>query len=241
MLRGAGPREAVRILRSVPPERVSVLLTEMETAEVARLIVAAGGDQTADMLRSVPAERFAPIIRCMSMRELANLVGAVPPELAARCLEAVTARAAVEVISELPEPDQARLVDLIEAQHRGDVSQALYERNAQESVVRIATRVSWLNQATCDLLAVAMNQTFQVAVRHRRVPPFTLDDIDSVLSTAAWATIAGLIVLTNVPPDTNADQRLRQVRSSGRLVDVLRWTDRRDDGTLKRTIVRMVG
>jgi hypothetical protein len=239
ILKGAGPAEAARILLSIPVDRISLLLAEMEPSDVTGLLVAAGPDQKEDLLAALETDRVPSIIRYLSLRQLVDLAEALSPETAARCLETLPAPVAAGVIGELPGPIQERLLDLVNARLRDEVMLALYQRSAQESIVRIASTVSWLDQTSCDLLAVVLDGRFQIAVRYRYQSPFVDADVDGAVSGAAWQQIAGLVVLTNVVLAASARGRANDVRLSGRRVALLRWNDRRDDGELKRALARM--
>ena len=211
----------------------------MDPADVTRLLVAAGPDQKEDLLEALAADRIPSIVANLSTPQLVDLTTTLSPETAAGCLGTVPAHVAAGVMWELPQAIQARLLDLVDARLRGEIILARYERSAQESIVRIASAVSWLDQTACDLLAVALNRTFQVAVRYRDRWPFTDVDVDGVVSGAAWRRIAGLVVLTNFLPSESARSRANDIRRSGRRVELLRWTDSRDVGELKRLLARM--
>jgi hypothetical protein len=121
------------------------------------------------------------------------------------------------------------------------LGQAMYERQARESVVRAAPNVSWLDQSSCDIAADLFGRRVHVAIRF--VPETGLLQVDVVRAVrhADWMGIAGMLVVTNAAPAEPALLEAKHQQQAGRRVELIRWADRRDDGVLKRTLVRLAG
>jgi hypothetical protein len=68
---------------------------------------------------------------------------------------------------------------------------------------------------------------------------FTASDLRGVVAGTDWRHIAGLVVTTNASVDPDVGAALREARQHGFLVEAVAWQDERDDGVLKRILVRL--
>lgn len=240
LLTSAKPAQAAGILLSMTPDRVAVLLTELDPAHTARILLAAR-DRRADVFMAIPAEQVPQVLAHLSMPQFVELLVAVPPPAAAQLLRDRPPRWAADILSELPPETSTRLRAILTEDQSEAFSSAVYERRAAESVVGIATRVSWSDQRACDLLAEVFGKQVHIAVRYLPRAPLTASDVDLAASYAHWGHIVGLVLLTNVALDDSGSQQARAFTRSGRPLEALRWIDERDDGAFKRALVRLAG
>ena len=239
LLKSATPAQAVGTLLSMTADRIAILLTEMEPAHIARLLLAAKADQKAGLFAAIPAERAPLVLQELSMPQFADFLSGIPTQTAAQLLLAGPPRWAADVLTELPAEIRARLQAMMTGDQPEELSTAVYERGVADSIVRIAARVSWFDQRTCDLLAEVFGRIVHVAVRYRARDSLTDTEIHEAATRANWRDIAGLVVVTNLALADSAAGHARAICRTGRALELLRWIDEQDDGALKRVLVRL--
>jgi MgtE intracellular N domain len=239
MLRAIRPAQALGVLASMPIDRITHVMTHMEPADLAAMMFALDPRKQVELLEMVPADRRLLIFNELSMRQLADLLPMATTDIAAQILAGVSISAAAELLSDISSDVAARLLPLLPDGHT--VLQAMYERQARESVVRAAPKVSWLNQNTCDLAADVFGRRIYVAIRFLPDPSPIQLDIDRAAGSADWTSIAGMLVVTNRRPGEPALLQAARQQLAGHHVELLRWIDQRDDGALKRALVKLGG
>ncbi len=239
MLKAARPAQALGILSAMPFDRVTHVTTSIEPADLTAMMLALPPDQQVELLTMIPAERRLLIFSRLSMRQFADLLPVVTPDIAAQMLADVSTATAAELLSDMPPNAAARLLPLLP---RGNtVVQTMYELRARESIVRAARNVSWLDQSSCDLAADVFGRRVQVAIRFLPDPFPVHVDVDRAASHADWRTIDGMLVVTNVRPGELALLQVKHQQQAGRRLELVHWVDQRDDGLLKRALVRLAG
>jgi MgtE intracellular N domain len=237
MLKAAKPAQAFGVLSSMPIDRITHVMTSMEPADLTAMLLALRPRQQVEFLAMIPPERRPLIFSRLSMGQFADLLPAVTPEIAAQMLADVSTAAAAELLSDMPPNAAARLVPLLP---RGSaVVQAMYEIQARESVVRAAPNVSWLDQGSRDLAADVFGRRVQVAIRFLPETSSMPVDVDRAVGHADWGSIAGMLIVTNLRPGEPALLQVKHQQQAGRPVELVRWLDQRDDGVLKRALVRL--
>jgi hypothetical protein len=239
MLKATRPTQALGVLESMPSDRVTHVMTHMTPADLTAIMLALNPRQQAELLSMAPAERHPLIFSELNMRQFADLLQAVTPGIAAQMLAGVSTTYAAEVLSDVSPDSANRLLSLLP--QADTVVRALYEWQARDSVVRAARNVSWLDHRTCDLAADLFGRRVHVAIRFLPDPSAMQIDVDSTARHADWASIAGLLVVTNVIPGEEALLQARRQRKEGYRVELVQWVDRDDDSPLKRALVRLAG
>lgn len=240
LLNSTSPAQAVSTIFSMTADRIAVLLTEMDPAHIARMLVAASGQRKADLFAAIPPDRASLVLQELSVPQFASFLSAVPAQMGAQVLHAGSPRWAAHILRELPPETRSQLLSAT-TNHTEEFSSAVYERGVTESIVRIVARASWLDQRTCDLLAEVFDKNVHIAVRYQAGEFLTGAEVDEVAARADWRYIAGLVVVTNAALADSAEEQAKAIQYSGRELKLLHWTDERDDGALKRALVRLAG
>jgi hypothetical protein len=175
------------------------------------------------------------------VHQLADVVTVLPIDVAVRLVRDMSPRAAADLLLEIPTQRRASLQDAMTPSRPDEFAATVYQRQAEESILRIATRASWLDQEAGSLLSEVFGRTVQVMIRYRPDPVFTEVDLHAAAQAADWRRIVGLVVLTNAAPTPGVAVLIRELRAVGHVVDVVPWIDDRDDGSFKRALVRLVG
>jgi hypothetical protein len=91
------------------------------------------------------------------------------------------------------------------------------------------------------MVAEVFGRPVQVVAWDRPGKVFGQPDLSAAIGTVDWRQIAALLVVTNATLDPALPGAVREARSAGYAVEPVQWLDDRDDGTLKRILVRLVG
>jgi hypothetical protein len=90
-----------------------------------------------------------------------------------------------------------------------------------------------------SLLTEVFGRPVQILVKDRPAGSFANADLRGAIGATDWRRIAGLVIVTNAVLDPGLPAALRDARQHGFVVEVVHWEDERDDGALKRTLVRL--
>jgi MgtE intracellular N domain len=237
----AGANQAANMLLGMPAVQIRAVLNDLGPAEVARVVVGAHPDRKADLLGIIGSDRMPAVLSRLTVHQLADVVSVLPIEVAVRLVHDMSPRAAADLLLEIPTQRRAALQEAMTPSRPDEFAATVYQRHAEDSILRIATRVSWLDQSTGSLLTEVLGRPVQVTIRYRADPVFSEIDLHSAAQAADWRRIVGLVVLTNAEPVPGIALMIRDLRTMGHAIEVVPWLDDRDDGLFKRALVRLAG
>jgi hypothetical protein len=240
MLNSVGAAQGADTLLSMPGDRIEVLMNEMTPAEVGRLLDGARTDRKGDLLAVIGPHRAPAILSRFTIHQLADLVSSLPLQGAVDLLRSMSPHAAADLLLEIPTQRRMMLQEVLVPSQPEQFTSAVYHREVEQSMLQIATRISWLDQVAGALLAEVMGRPFQIMVRHRPDASFTGDDLRIVASLVDWRRVVGAVVLTNAAPADSVAPAIRELRQYGQAIDVVRWHNDGDDGQFKRALVRLI-
>ena len=116
-----------------------------------------------------------------------------------------------------------------------------YLTMVEQAVRRVAGSVAWVDPRTGSLLAQVFGRPVLVVASRPRGSVLTAEQFNRVAAATDWRLVAGLVVLSELPPDPDVGAVVREARQRGFAVDAVQWQDERDDGVLKRVLVRLAG
>jgi hypothetical protein len=241
MLNSAGAAQGADTLLAMPADRIEVLIDEMTPTEVGRLLAGARADRKADLLSAIGPYRAPSILALFTVHQLADLVSSLPMPAAVNLVRSMNPHAAADMLMEIP--TQQRLIlqeEVLAPQQPQDLTSTAYHREVEESVSRIATQVTWLDQPGGHLLAEVMGRPLEIVMRHMPEAPFDGDDVRAAAGRVDWRRAVGALVLTNATPTDTVSPVIRELREHGHPINVVRWLNEGDDGILKRALVRLV-
>jgi hypothetical protein len=231
---------AAAIVLGLPWEQTRAALGALGPREVARLVVGARADRVPDLVDHIAPGMLPAVLAHLSVAQVGQLVPLLSMELAVRVVQHMAPPAAAELLLALPTHQRLALQEWLPhpAAEGGDGD---YPLRVEQAVRRIAGRVSWLDPRSGTLLTEVFGR--RVVVVARDLPSGTLhgSDLHTVVVATDWRHIAGLVVMTNATFDASVGDSLREARQRGYLVEALQWQDDRDDGLLKRVLVRLGG
>ena len=242
MLNSVGPAFAVDDLLAMPPMRIEAVLAELTPAEITRLLHGARVHRRAELLAAIGPVRGVAVLGRMAMHELADLISSLPLPVAASLLRSMPPSASEDLLLGIPSQRRALLQEALSSSNQPTMEAAVstYYRDAEMSVMRIASAVSRLEHAPGDLLAEVMGRPFHIAIRYHGDAPFTGDDLRVVAGRVDWRRVMGMLVMTNATPADTIAGVIRELRHYGHAVDVVRWANEVDDGVMKRAMVRLL-
>ncbi len=239
MITSAGANQAASTLLNLPAHQIRAVMAELSPGEVARLLIGARHDRKADLLAIIGTDRMPAVLSRLTVHQLADVISVLPIEFAIALVRDMSPRTAADLLLEMPSQQRAMLQQAMAPRRPDQFAATVYQRQAVESVLRIATRVSWLDQASGHLLTEVFGRTVQVTIRYRTDSVFTENDLHAAEASPDWLRISGLLVLTNATPVAGLAAMLRDLRQRGRAVELVPWVDDRDDGAFKRALVRL--
>jgi MgtE intracellular N domain len=241
MLLASKPAQAAAALLAMTPDRIDTLLAAISSAKLSRIVRGAGArDQVTLLATMSPTQRHA-VLSELSTTDLVRLLGDLPPDLSWAALRDMPPRVAAGLLAELPAEPKRRLENLTPQDLSVELASALYERRATETVVRAAESTTRLDADTGDLRAELFGAAVQIAVRYLADAELAGPQVAAAAGEGRWGEISGLLVVTNARLSDSAQSQAAHLRQTGTPVDLIRWLDTGDDGTLKKALVRLAG
>jgi MgtE intracellular N domain len=237
----ASANHAANMLLGMSTVQIRAVMNDLGPADVARVVVGAHPDRKAGLLGIIASDQMPAVLSRLTVHQLAEVVTVLPIDVAVRLVRDMSPRAAADLLLEIPTQRRAALQEAMTPSRTDEFAATVYQRQAEESILRIATRVSWLDQSTGSLLSEVFGRTVQVMIRYRPDSAFTEVDLHAAAQTADWRRIVGLVVLVNATPSPGVAVLIRDLRAMGQLIEVVPWVDDRDDGSFKRALVRLAG
>lgn len=229
--------DAAALVLDMPWPQTRAVLNALGPREVARLLLGVRADRVAELLGHLSPELLSGSLAYLSVAQIAELVPLVPVESAVRVVTHLAPDAAAALLLALP--TQHRLV-LQERLPPPAPATGGYRDQAEQAVRRTAGRVSALDPRGTALLTEVFGRPIQVLIRDRPATTFGAAELPAAIGATDWQRVAGVIVLTNAALDPTLPGALREARQRGYVVEVVQWQDERDDGILKRTLVRLI-
>ncbi len=165
----------------------------------------------------------------------------LPMDQAVRLVRRLPPPAVAELLLALPTPERAALQEALASLPDASPAGSDYHRAAEASLGRVATSVTWLAPRVGVLMIDVFGRPVQVALRDRPGQTLTPADVHAAVVGVDWRRARGLAVLTNARLDPALGAALREFHQLGYRVEVVSWHDDRDDGALKRVLVRLAG
>jgi hypothetical protein len=234
----ASAADAAAMVLDLPEPVIRTALTALGPREVARLLLGVRADRLADLLAYLPDDLLSAVLAQLTVAQLAEFVPLVPVESAVRVVTHLPADVASELLLALPTPERLALQRRLPPPSPPGGG---YRDQVAQAVRRATGTVTVLDRAGRALLTEVFGRPVQILVRDRPGTTFGAGDVAGVVGATDWRRVAGLVVVTNAALDPALAAGLREARTRGYVVEVVAWQDDRDDGLLKRTLVRLGG
>jgi hypothetical protein len=186
-------------------------------------------DELLAQLRSVAPREAADILVMLPIEQVVSLIQRLPPFTVA------------ELLLALPTSERAALQEALGPLSFAETVGNDYHRAAEASLGRVANAVTWIAPRVGILLMEVFGRSVQVALRDRPGQTLGPADVHAAVVGVDWRRAHGLVVMTNARLDPALGTALREFQQRGYRVEVVAWSDDRDDGMLKRALVRLVG
>jgi Mg/Co/Ni transporter MgtE len=232
--------DAASFVLDLPRPQARGVLAALGPREVARLLRGVRADRVAELLDHIAPNQLPAVLAHLGVSEVAEMLTLVPVEMALRVVTQLAPDAAADLLLALPSQHRTVLQALLPPPAAVPTTGG-YTDQAEQAVLRAAGRVSGRDPRSGGLLIEVFGRPIEVLIRDRPGGVFGPGDLHATIGATDWRHTAGLIVLTNATRDPGLGAAVREARQYGYVVEVLQWQDERDDGTLKRTLVRMFG
>ena len=230
--------DAAAMVLDLPWPHTRAVLGALGPREVARLLRGVRADRVAELLDHIPPGLLPAVLAQLSVPEVAEVVPLVPLESAVRVVTSLSPELADDLLLALPTQHRTVLQQLIPPPVTGG-SAGAYQSQVEQAVQRATGTISAVDPRNHTLLTEVFGRAVQVLVHDRPGGAFTAADLQAAIAATDWRRIAGLVVLTNAVLDPGLPAAQREARQRGHVVEAVTWQDERDDGTLKRTLVRL--
>jgi hypothetical protein len=235
----AGAMEAANMLLTLPASQWRAVVVAIGPAQAARLLVNARVDRMADLVTNIGFDLLPAVLAQLSMRQLADVISELPFELALRVAEQLPPSLRAELLLALPTQQRVALQAALPPPPGPQEGAEEYLRQVEASLARIASSVSWLDRAAGALVVEVFGRPIQVLVRYRVTGSLPEEELHAVVRAVDWRQAGALILVTNVNASPALMAAQRELVRLGYPLDVLTWLDERNDGELKRTLVRL--
>jgi hypothetical protein len=215
----------------LPPPIIPTVLDALGPREVARMLLGVRADRVEELFSYVPPALLSAALAQLSVDQLAELVPLVRLESAIRLVAHLAPDTASAVLLALPTQYRQVLRERLPPPTPSD-----YQHRAEQAVRRATGNLTPMGPL--GTVTEVFGRPIQVVVRDRPGATFGPGDLVAAIGAADWRRVVGVIVLTNATLDPGLGAALRDARNRGYVVEVVAWQDERDDGMLKRSLVR---
>lgn len=227
--------DAAAMVLELPPPIIPTALDALGPREVARMLLGVRADRVDELFGYIPAPLLPAALALLSVPQLAELVPLVTVESAVRLVAHLAPETAAALLLELPTQYRQVLRDRLPPPTPSD-----YQQRVEQAVRRATGRVTSTDPRGGVVVTEVFGRPIQVVIRDRPGATFGAEDLVAVIGATDWRRVVGVVVLTNAVLDVALPAAVREARYRGYVVEVVAWQDERDDGTLKRTLVRLV-
>jgi hypothetical protein len=239
-IQAADAGHAAAIVLGLPWPQTRAVLVALGPREVARLLVGARADRVPDLVEHTSPGLLPRVLTHLDAVRVAQLISLLPMELAVRVVQSLSPSAAAELLLTLPTHQRLALQAALPSTP-APPGPGEYARAAEQALRRSAERLTWLDPGSGSLIAELFGRTVQVVVWDAPDTQFTAAHLHAVAAAVDWRRVNALLVMTNAGLDSGVGAAVRDARQHGFVIDTLIWHDERDDGQLKRALVRFAG
>lgn len=238
MVRSTPPRQAVGLLAAMPADRIPVVVAELTTADLIRLLPAASGDLRARLMGLLSTEQLADLVRALPTAEAVDMLSKLPLDQVRAVADRLPQPTLAALLSALPTEIQTELLSVMRPQQAQAAWAGTYQREVAEALARANAEVSIPADAPPGIVLVQLFG-WQITVAARRDDDGRVavrDAEDAAYRLRANAALA----VTDYQPATDVLDYCDEARRQGRPISAVGWVDNRHDGYLKRALVSLV-
>ncbi|WP_326553021.1 magnesium transporter MgtE N-terminal domain-containing protein [Micromonospora sp. NBC_01813] len=238
MVRSTQPRQAVGLLAAMPADRIPVVVAELTTADLIRLLPAAGNDLRARLMGLLSTEQLADLVRALPTAEAVSMLSSLPLDQVRAVADRLPQPTLAALLTSLPAEIQTELLSVMRPQQAQAAWAGTYQREVAEALARANADVSIPADAPPGIVLVQLFG-WQITVAARRDDDGRVavrDAEDAAYRLRANAALA----VTDYQPANDVLDYCDEARRQGRPISAVGWVDNRHDGYLKRALVSLV-
>jgi MgtE intracellular N domain len=229
--------DAAALVLDMPRPQTRAVLAALGPRETARLLRGVRADRVAELVNHIAPGALPGVLAQLSVSDIAELVPWVPVEMAVHLVTHLPPETVADLLLALPTQQRTVLQRLLPAAAAAGPT-GRYQSEAEQALRRATGGVAQRDQRGA-LRTEVFGRPIQVIVRDRPGAAFGPPDLHAAIGATDWRNSAGLLVLTNATLEPALGAELREARQHGYVVEALQWQDERDDGALKRILVRL--
>ena len=235
------PKRAVAVLTGMPPDRMTAVVTAMRPKDIARLLLAMTVEQRSRLFGMLPSEHIAAVLLLLSVEQAAAILTSMPEEETLVTFECLPPQAVPMLLAAMSADDQSWLLSAMEPTQASALRGSLYELGVQAALQRTNATVNRPSEAASNVLLVTTSQqSFAVSLFFREFGSLTVQEVRYAQEAAVTAQVRGALAVTNVGLSNEVLAYRRDARAQGWIIDVVTWTDPRQDGLLQRTLAGLI-
>jgi hypothetical protein len=238
-LKSVDPARGVDKLLAMPPSQANAMLRALTVYDVVRCLNGAHAHNKPGLLAILGPQVARAALDRMPSHQVVDFVLSLPIVVAADLLRGMPSAATATLLLEMPTKPRAALQEILDVDSSPEAAAANYRQAAELSVARIVAGAVSVETAPNDLYAEVIGRSILIAIRFHSEAPFAEDEVRAAASGVNWQRVSGTVVMTNAEMTEGVGAVLRDLRQHGLPTEVVRWVDQRDDGALKRAMIRL--
>jgi len=234
----ASAGDAAAMVLALHWQQTRTVLAALGPREVARLLRGVRADRVSDFMAQVVPGLLPPVLGQLSLPEIAQLLPLLTMDGAVRVVQSLPPAAAAELLLILPTAQRMALQAAVPSAAAAGPAGG-YPPQVEQAVRRSGGQVTWADPQRRSLVAEVFGRAVQVVAWDRPGAVFGPGDLQAAIGATDWRRITGLVVVTNASLEPGLAAAVREARAAGYVVEPVQWLDDRDDGALKRVLVRL--
>jgi hypothetical protein len=229
--------DAAAMVLALHWQQSRTVLAALGPREVARLLRGVRADRVAELMAQIPPGLLPAVLAQLALPDIAQLVPLLAMDGAVRVVQSLSPADAAELVLMLPTAHRMALQAAVPS--APVVGSGGYASLVEQAVRRNVGQATWADSHRRSLVTEVFGRSVQVVAWDRPGGSFGPGDLQAAIGATDLRPGAVLVVLTNATLEPTLPGAVREARAAGYTVEPMQWIDERDDGALKRTLVRL--
>jgi MgtE intracellular N domain len=235
LIRNTPPRGAAGLLAAMPADRLPVVVAEMRTADIARVLPATRTDLRDTLIAALSADQLTELVRTIAADQAVNLLPVLPSDRLASLVDSLPDPFVSDLLTRMPTTGQSALLAAMPPRRAREVLARTYERNVAAALTRGNANVTVAQDPPRGILLVQnLGWRIVVAARYGDDGRVAIRDAEE---TAYRLRAHGALAVTDHQPGDDVARYCRESQRQGRPIGAVAWTAAQDDNAVKRTLV----
>lgn len=230
--------DAAAMVLAMHWQQSRTVLAALGPREVARLLRGVRADRVSDLMAQVPPGLLPAVLAQLALPEIAQLLPLLAMDGAVRVVQSLPPQVAAELLVMLPTAQRMALQSALPPAPPAGPAGG-YGSLVEQAVRRSVGQASWADPQRRSLVTEVFGRAVQVVAWDRPGGSFGPAELQAAIGATDWRHATVLAVVTNATLEPTLPAAVREARVAGHTLEPVQWVDERDDGVLKRTLVRL--